>query len=70
MLDDSGMKSKHQPSEPLPLNQAARCLRVPAAWLREEVEAGRVGGRRQHCSDQMRLLDRPADRQPHLWAWG
>jgi len=30
------------PSEPLPLNLAARCLRIPARWLREEIDAGRV----------------------------
>ncbi len=41
MPDDSGMDNK-QPSDPLPLNLAARCLRVPARWLREEIEAGRV----------------------------
>lgn len=29
-------------SEPLPLNRAARCLRVPARWLRDEVNAGRI----------------------------
>lgn len=29
-------------SEPLPLNLAARCLRVPAGWLREEIEAGNI----------------------------
>ena len=28
--------------EPVPLNIAARCLRVPARWLRDEIEAGRV----------------------------
>lgn len=44
MLDDSGMESKPHPSEPLPLNQAARCLRVPAQWLRDEVEAGKLPG--------------------------
>jgi len=44
MLEDSGMENKRLPSEPLPLNQAARCLRVPAQWLREEVEAGRLPG--------------------------
>ncbi len=30
------------PNEPLPLNIAARCLRVPLRWLRSEVESGRV----------------------------
>lgn len=36
------MVTKTLPSEPLPLNLAARCLRVPAQWLRGEVDAGRV----------------------------
>jgi len=26
----------------LPLNLAARCLRVPARWLRDEIDAGRI----------------------------
>jgi hypothetical protein len=43
VFDDSSMETKH-PSEPVPLNIAARCLRVPARWLRDEVEAGRVPG--------------------------
>lgn len=30
------------PNEPLPLNQAARCLCVPASWLRREIEEGRL----------------------------
>jgi len=34
------------PKEQLPLNLAARCLRVPAHWLREEIEAGRLPGLR------------------------
>ncbi len=42
MPDASGMDDKKHPSDPLPLNLAARCLRVPARWLREEIEAGRV----------------------------
>lgn len=33
---------KTPPPETLPVNKAARCLRVPVRWLREEVEAGRV----------------------------
>ena len=33
-------------NEPLPVNKAARCLRVPARWLRDEIEAGRVPGLR------------------------
>lgn len=40
--DASGMDDKNHPTDPLPLNLAARCLRVPARWLREEIEAGRV----------------------------
>lgn len=42
MPDVAGMAEYEQPPEPLPLNVAARCLRVPARWLREEVEAGRI----------------------------
>lgn len=30
------------PDDPVPLNIAARCLRVPARWLRNEVHTGRV----------------------------
>ena len=40
------MSTKPLPSDPLPLNLAARCLRVPARWLRDEVEAGRLPGLR------------------------
>lgn len=29
-------------NEPLPLHLAARHLRVPARWLRDEIEAGRL----------------------------
>lgn len=36
------MHGTHYPSEPVPLNIAARCLRVPARWLREEIEANRL----------------------------
>lgn len=36
------MVTKQTPSDPLPLKLAARCLRVPARWLREEIEAGRI----------------------------
>lgn len=32
------------PIETLPLAKAARCLAVPAPWLRKEVEAGRLPG--------------------------
>ena len=30
------------PDVAIPLNQAARCLRVPATWLRNEADVGRV----------------------------
>lgn len=40
--DPSGMVSTPLPSDPLPLNLAARCLRVPARWLRDEIDAGRI----------------------------
>ena len=36
------MTTRVYSSEPIPLNLAARCLRVPARWLREEIEAGRI----------------------------
>jgi hypothetical protein len=36
------MPRKHFPTTPIPLNLAARCLRVPARWLRGEIEAGRI----------------------------
>lgn len=36
------MADSHYPSDPLPLNLAARCLCVPARWLREEIDAGRI----------------------------
>lgn len=36
------MATKQLPSEPLPLNLAARFLRVPARWLRDEIEAGHI----------------------------
>jgi hypothetical protein len=36
------MSTKPLPPCPLPLNLAARCLRVPARWLREEIDAGRL----------------------------
>lgn len=44
MFDNLGMENKHKLSESLPLNRAARCLCVPARWLRDEVEAGRLPG--------------------------
>lgn len=36
------MNDTNYPSEPVPLNRAARLLRVPARWLREEIDAGRI----------------------------
>lgn len=36
------MQGGTHPHEPLPLNIAARHLRVPARWLRDEIEAGRL----------------------------
>lgn len=36
------MDTKPYPSDPLPLTMAARYLRVPARWLRDEVEVGRI----------------------------
>ena len=44
MLYLSGMDTSKHPSEPMPLNIAARYLCVPASWLREEVVAGRLPG--------------------------
>lgn len=41
-LDASSMEHTKHPINPLPVNLAARCLRVSSQWLREEVEAGRV----------------------------
>lgn len=38
------MQTKQLPSNPLPLKLAARCLRVPPTWLRDEVAAGRLPG--------------------------
>lgn len=48
MPDDPGMMNQQPcyPTEPLPVNLATRCLRVPARWLRDEVEAGRLPGLR------------------------
>jgi hypothetical protein len=36
------MQESKYPSDPVPLNLAARCLCVPARWLREEIDAGRI----------------------------
>ena len=36
------MESRSHSTDPLPLNLAARCLRVPARWLREEIDSGRI----------------------------
>ncbi|MCA9274232.1 MAG: hypothetical protein KDA31_14445 [Phycisphaerales bacterium] len=33
---------QHHPEDPTPLSTASRYLRVPARWLREEIEAGRI----------------------------
>jgi hypothetical protein len=38
------MNTKHQLIDPVPLSVAARILRVPARWLREEIVAGRIPG--------------------------
>ena len=38
------MEHHRTPPETIPLNLAARCLRVPALWLRAEIEAGRIPG--------------------------
>lgn len=43
-------------NEPLPLHIAARHLRVPARWLREEVEAGRLPALR---ADRVILIHLP-----------
>ena len=40
--DNGGMSKTKYLSEPLPLNRAARCLSVPAGWLRDEIEAKRI----------------------------
>ena len=37
-----GMKRSKFPPHPVPLNLAARWLRVPAKWLLAEVDAGRL----------------------------
>ncbi len=42
MPDNRGMANTDYPREPVPLNIAARCLRVPAGWLRAEIDAGRL----------------------------
>jgi hypothetical protein len=36
------MADTPHPLEPTPLNRAARLLRVPARWLREEIDSGRI----------------------------
>ena len=48
------MHGSHYPSEPVPLNIAARCLRVPARWLREEIESGRLPAL---CAGRVHLVD-------------
>ena len=42
VADGPRMAETQHPSEPTPLNRAARLLRVPARWLREEIDAGRI----------------------------
>jgi hypothetical protein len=42
VADVPRMDEIQHPSEPKPLNRAARLLRVPARWLREEIDAGRI----------------------------
>lgn len=42
MLDPQSMVTNPTSSDAMPLNLAARCLRVPARWLREEIQAGRI----------------------------
>lgn len=42
MFDNLGMEQNRYPQESVPLNVAARCLRVPAHWLRDEIEAGKL----------------------------
>lgn len=45
VLDTSGMRHKNElPNDPVSLTTASRCLRIPATWLRAEVEAGRLPG--------------------------
>ena len=36
------MEQNKYPKEAVPLNVAARYLRVPARWLRDEIEAGKL----------------------------
>ena len=38
------MTQRQQLVAPVPLNVAARILRVPVRWLREEILAGRIPG--------------------------
>ena len=40
--DAVGMENKQDPPNALPINVAARCLRVPAHWLRAEIDSGRI----------------------------
>ena len=42
MPEREGMQLPHQSKEAVPLRIAARSLRVPAHWLRQEIEAGRL----------------------------
>ncbi|HRR86052.1 MAG TPA: hypothetical protein P5316_13665 [Phycisphaerae bacterium] len=36
------METRTLPDKPLPFNKAARCLCVPATWMRDQVNAGRL----------------------------
>ncbi len=61
-MSDVGDMDEQLPDEPLPMNIAARVLRVPMGWLRDEIEAGRipalVAGRSTlvHCPTVLALL--------------
>ena len=58
------------PDEAVPLNIAARCLRVPAGWLRDEIDGGRLPGLRAgrvtlvHVGTVADLLSERARRDP------
>jgi hypothetical protein len=45
VLDTSGIvNAAEQLDIALPVTKAARCLNVPAKWLRREIESGRLPG--------------------------
>ena len=54
--DNRGMDEDTFQHEPLPLNKAARYLCVPARWLRDEIEAGRLPGL---CAERTILVHVP-----------